>query len=386
MLSLNNIASDRRVHGNKFCCPGPEAASQPKKWKRKRDTLTVYMGHDGDIRVNCHHPKQDPIECKDYVRRIAGLPAWKPKTRKRPAHYRDAIPFKTRNMFVGETLQVCRYRQSIGSAIELDWFRLLANDTLRPKTEANKNWVRWYGIEFGLEGGIVEQIIETVRPRNYSADERAIMLTMTYAERQLLGLRRTGSIDVDKERRERARRDRYNAKRRAEREAERRIMSRKPVDTRSQIRGGVNRCNPSLKKICSTRLESESQERIRGLKLRIMKSSIITKIGLKKRRAAPENHSSVPRTMTTPHKTAPLTRPETVPFGERVDLMMQHLGLCRAEAEMESLRWESGQVERGNLLRSPWRAVSGVAEGSEAPSAGTSRTCSPSIRRRRAGA
>ena len=73
-----------------------------------------------------------------------------------------------------------------------------------------------YAREFGFAADAVEQCM-TGNARHYTADERATILEVTYAERMQLGLRRTGSIDVDKAGRERARRDRYNAKRRAAR-------------------------------------------------------------------------------------------------------------------------------------------------------------------------
>src|SRR5262249_16953831 len=71
-------------------------------------------------------------------------------------------------------------------------------------------------LDFGFDRETLAKALEE-RHRTYTADERAAIFNMTYAERQHLALRRTGSIDLDKEGRERARRDRYNAKRRAER-------------------------------------------------------------------------------------------------------------------------------------------------------------------------
>jgi hypothetical protein len=72
--------------------------------------------------------------------------------------------------------------------------------------------------------------------RHYTADERAKIFNLTYRERQQLQLRRTGSIDVDKAGRERARRDRYNAKRRAARAAARMsgVSKRSPVEGRPE--------------------------------------------------------------------------------------------------------------------------------------------------------
>ena len=69
--------------------------------------------------------------------------------------------------------------------------------------------MRWYGDELGFNhveeaiGSVLAQTWKDCRgrrhkgPRNYTADERAKVLGMTYAERQLLRLRRTGAIDVD---------------------------------------------------------------------------------------------------------------------------------------------------------------------------------------------
>jgi hypothetical protein len=73
-----------------------------------------------------------------------------------------------------------------------------------------------YASEFGFGPGDLD-LCMAATPRHYTADERAKILNLTYRDRQELGLRRTGSVDVDKAGRERARRDRYNAKRRASR-------------------------------------------------------------------------------------------------------------------------------------------------------------------------
>jgi hypothetical protein len=58
-LSLSLIAHNLggRVQGNKVVAPGPEAAGHKVKWKRKRKSVTVYIGQDNDIRVNCHAAK-----------------------------------------------------------------------------------------------------------------------------------------------------------------------------------------------------------------------------------------------------------------------------------------------------------------------------------------
>jgi hypothetical protein len=99
---------------------------------------------------------------------------------------------------------------------------------------------------------------------------------MTYAERQLLGLHRTGAIDVDKEGRERTRRDRYNAKRivkRAKRGIERATEKEKTA------KSGVNRCIPSSRRVV---LDSDSLEIRERIPENRVKTPRISKIGCEK--------------------------------------------------------------------------------------------------------
>src|SRR5262249_47768926 len=150
------------------------------------------------------------LEIKDEIKRRLGL-AWKPKPKSGLPP-----PFKIRNQFFGETLQWCRYK----GVIAPEWFNLLIND-LRPRgTHDRQRWglAHYYGKEFGISPEAVDEALASPH-RTFKADERGRILGVTYAERQLLGLRPTGCIDVDKEERERARRDRYNIKRRVKREA-----------------------------------------------------------------------------------------------------------------------------------------------------------------------
>jgi len=51
----------------------------------------------------------------------------------------------------------------------------------------------------------------------------------------------------------------------------------------------------------------------------------IVRIDVRKRRPRPE--------------TTPKQRPDSIPFQERVGLMMQHCGLGRVEAEVEARKW-----------------------------------------------
>jgi hypothetical protein len=83
-------------------------------------------------------------------------------------------------MFFAETLNVLRYWKHLGKAVTAEQFNLLIND-LRPKDETAKMWARWYASEFGFEG------FTYTKHQTYSADQRAKILGVTYADRQWLG-------------------------------------------------------------------------------------------------------------------------------------------------------------------------------------------------------
>lgn len=194
----------------------------PFPGKRKHDrSLHVFINGD-DIGVHVFRDGVDPIEMKDYVRRACGMDEWKPK---RKQTKKREVSFAVRNQFFGETLAVCRFRK----AITAEQFGLLINDLrLRGDTRDAVKYMR----EFRMDASILEACMATT-PRHHNADERAEILNLLYRERQLLQLRRTGSIDVDKAGRERARRERYNAKRRAARAA----APLSGVNRRSQVEG-----------------------------------------------------------------------------------------------------------------------------------------------------
>ena len=133
MLSLSVIANalpNGRVRGNKVVASGPEAASHKLSWKQKRRTVTVYINGD-DIGVNCHHPDQEPIDVKDWVRRLA----------------------KITNQFLGESLAIARYRGCITSgamavnltcALMLARFRAHGGSLTRTAFLSARNDVRCY--------------------------------------------------------------------------------------------------------------------------------------------------------------------------------------------------------------------------------------------------
>jgi hypothetical protein len=296
-------------------CRDP-AANYHLKWKNNRRTITIYPHGDDDIRVNCHNG-QDYAQVKDWVRSQLGI-TWKPTLRKPKAN----PPFKVCNQFFGETLKVCRDNREI----TIDHLSLLIND-LRPTNEPIKIWARWYGGEFGFDPAVIEEVISAFKHRTYTADERAKILGVTYAQRQRLGLRRTGAVDVDKEGRERARRDRGNAYARLKRAVEKEERKQSITASNGKRRGeplrAVNRCLPSLEVVVSTSNKSESQEIIPESQNQRLRASKIIKTDPKKwssRRQHP---------------------PTPFPITERIALMQQYCGLSRAEAESEAMKWLS---------------------------------------------
>jgi len=211
-LSLHGIAGalDGVVRGDKVSAPGPEAASPTVKWKRKRHTLTVWLNSDGDVGVNCHEG-QDPIATKDWVRERCGLPRWQPKQKRlRP----KLPPLAIRIHYLDESLRIAGDRKN---AITYEQFALIIND-LRNIGRAEN--AICYARMFGFTTDDLDRAMSSDW-RPYDADERGAIWNLSLADRLKLNLRRTGCIDADKPARERARRDRYNAKRRAKRNATR---------------------------------------------------------------------------------------------------------------------------------------------------------------------
>jgi len=266
-------------------------------------------------------------------------------------------------------LKVCRHRKPT-----IESLGLLVND-LRPIDEPTKTWARWYGSELGFAPAVIEQAISSFKHRTYTADERAKILGVPYAKRQLLRLRRTGSIDVDKAGRERARRDRGNAARREKTAAERVVRANERDELTREIAqltsiervyhsNAVNRCNPSLEAQCSNRIDSDSQEnhwikpKTIGINTgRSISTPILAcEMGATKAVRSDSEHLHSLRCASSqivglkhvinriePQKIdRPPSKPsdEHIPFHERVELMQRHCGLSRAEAEAEALKWE----------------------------------------------
>ncbi len=165
------------------------------------------------------------------------LEPWTPIRQRRSP---KPIPFSTRNMFFGESLAICRLRKRI----TFEQFRLVTND-LRLRDDDLSGGTK-YAHEFGFTVAALERAMQAP-PRHYTAGERAKIFNLTYAERMQLGLRRTGSIDLDKAGRERARRDRYNAKRRAARQEARAISALASIKVPSS-QSVVGKQEPSRKR------------------------------------------------------------------------------------------------------------------------------------------
>jgi hypothetical protein len=92
--------------------------------------------------------------------------------------------------------------------------RILGEDEARHWIGANCSW---------MSAVRVNALLRDIRnrPRKWSADKLGRRLRLFYADRQRLQITTIGSIDVDKAQRERLRRDRWNATKRANREQSR---------------------------------------------------------------------------------------------------------------------------------------------------------------------
>ena len=185
---------------------GPHVVAPGPGCKKRDASLSVWL--DGtQVRVHSNRGA-DWREAQAYVLRRCGIPEWTPQ-RGGAARATTAAPFPVRNMFLGETLKICRHRKDI----TLDQFALLMNDV---RLAHVPDRTATYAREFGFSAAEIERCMQSA-PRHFKADERAEIFKLRYAERQALKLRRTGSVDVDKAGRELARRERWNAKRRAKR-------------------------------------------------------------------------------------------------------------------------------------------------------------------------
>jgi putative DNA primase/helicase len=60
------------VRGYHVLCPGPNHSPEDR-------SLSVRVNPDGTWLINSFSPKDSAFECKDYVRKKAGLPAWNGK-------------------------------------------------------------------------------------------------------------------------------------------------------------------------------------------------------------------------------------------------------------------------------------------------------------------
>ena len=172
----------------------------------------MWIGDDRDIRVHSH-AGQDPITTKDCVRRQCGLPPWVPKQRKP----KPLPPLWERIQFLAELLKIARGR----ARITFEQYALIINDLKNASLGANlKSRAPLYAREFGFTPAETDAAMRQ-EWRSYTAAERADTFKVTYDEYRRLGLRRSGCIELNPSERRCLTKQRYNAKRRAERAAKR---------------------------------------------------------------------------------------------------------------------------------------------------------------------
>lgn len=209
MIDLHHIAHalGGKVRGDHVVAPGPEGASR-KGWKRKRNSLAVWIGDDGDIRVHSH-AGEDAIKCKDWVRARAGLRAWTPP-RRRP---KPKPPLPERNQFFSESLRIVRHRKRA----TVEQFALIINDMKNALPEYQwRSRAAIYARIFKIVQDDIEAALQA-KWRPYSAAERAAIFQTTYDEYRALHLHRSGCAELSPAERRRLTKERYNDKRRAAR-------------------------------------------------------------------------------------------------------------------------------------------------------------------------
>ena len=210
-----------RVRGDHVEAPSPG--------QKKRDrSLSVWISGN-DLRVHGHRDDMKWQDLKAYVLDRCGIPKPQPKMKDKAP---GVVPFPVRNMFLGETLKICRNR----ARITFEQFALLMNDLRLTGKQAN---AMAYAREFGFTAADVERCMR-FELQGFTADQRAEIFDLLYAERQALGLRRTGSVDVDKAGRERARCARRNRNRRIKRAlAKKKIGTNRENDPQAPLTSAV---------------------------------------------------------------------------------------------------------------------------------------------------
>jgi hypothetical protein len=181
-----------------------------------------------------------------------------------------------------------------------------------------------------------------MEPKTAMAEQRAVIGGLTYEQFKRLDIHRSGCAEKTAAERRRITLDNQNTKKRARRAARaaawvnfQTALERVKFITQERIQSVKRfwRCSmatvksQSLGKVVGSMLESEIQGESTG---RILESASRTSKTLKmdaKKPAAP------------PELCPESVQGDRVPFGERVQLIMQHLGWPRRAAVLEALRW-----------------------------------------------
>jgi len=202
LISLPGLAAALRGRvrrdktGAHVVAPGPGCKGRDR-------SLSVWIEGDN---LRCHsHRGVGWQECQAYVRQRAALPEWTPTWKAKPAPKRD-------KRFAGQ--RVREAMRFLGPRPSAEQFTFLINEARN--ADATDGQLAGLCRRYGFTAEDLAAIL-TTPARLYDATDAAKAIGLTYARRQQLRIRTIGAIDLDKAGRERARRDRYNAKRRAER-------------------------------------------------------------------------------------------------------------------------------------------------------------------------
>jgi hypothetical protein len=323
MLSLADFRSRLRGHIDgeafRFRDPFLPANYKSKRRRSRYDNSCAVLinpkGHHGFMvhsfrGTDCH-------KLHRWVCEQMGLEPWKPK----PKGPRK--PFRPWIDYYAPTRRLCLDRGTITQ----EQFAILVNDIIETEPKHRAAVARTLAAEFGFSNEEAERLA-ALAPRPITAEERSSTFRTTLEEHKRLYLNRIGCFEFDKATRRRMTRDRENQGRKAVRLIKRNFraaLKRVKSRTGAVKLPTVGKSSLALRVLCSTK-STESWV----LSPRISEStsgrSKTSKIDAKKPAAPPE---LCPESV----------QGDRVPFGERVQLIMQHMGWSRQAAELEALRW-----------------------------------------------
>lgn len=242
-----------------------------------------------------------------------GIAPWKPA----PKKPREWKPSRGTFQLLSESKHICQHHGASDA-----FFDILVSD-YRLAGHVDKDRVRELVAFLDKPDSDFERAWAK-EPKTYTAQQRAAAHGLSHEQYCRLGLHMSGCAEKTPQERRRITRDKENAKRRAKR-ADARIERFKTKE--------------SVAKVAT--VKDSSLEAVVGSTVVRLDSGVNT---WNKPRIT-ESQYKESKIIKIDPKNQPKSDSESVPYAERVELMMKHCGLTRAEAEVESLKWEHAILE-----------------------------------------